>query len=285
MIVKRFFFILILTVCIANLISCNKQTTSLLADESLVKVALREVGNQLLLKKGDSTSRVLPVIKVSTNSYLLQFEKHIAFDPEDLYTASEMVLNKASLPNDYLLEVTACNATVVVYSYQVQQNIETSIIPCGGRILPKDCYKIYFRFNETQSSYYTNEILFWVLVVLVMFFLVFVFISRFFTTEHHDHDHEFHLGIFTFFPDQLKLVKEAEEIQLSNKEVELLSILIESPNEVVKREELTKRVWEDQGVVVGRSLDTYISKLRKKLQADANIKITNIHGVGYKLEI
>jgi DNA-binding response OmpR family regulator len=46
-----------------------------------------------------------------------------------------------------------------------------------------------------------------------------------------------------------------------------------------------KRVWEDNGVFVGRSLDTYISKLRKKLLADDAIKLTNIHGVGYKLEI
>lgn len=56
-------------------------------------------------------------------------------------------------------------------------------------------------------------------------------------------------------------------------------------NTVVKRDELVKRVWEDQGVFVGRSLDTYISKLRKKLQEDDSIKITNIHGIGYKLEV
>ena len=56
-------------------------------------------------------------------------------------------------------------------------------------------------------------------------------------------------------------------------------------NQVVKREELTKKVWEDNGVIVGRSLDTYISKLRKKLQQDETIKLTNVHGIGYKLEI
>ena len=50
-------------------------------------------------------------------------------------------------------------------------------------------------------------------------------------------------------------------------------------------EKINKKVWEDNGVFVGRSLDTYISKLRKKLQDDDRIKITNIHGVGYKFEI
>ena len=93
------------------------------------------------------------------------------------------------------------------------------------------------------------------------------------------------LGSFHFYPEQNKLIKEAEEIPLSKKECELLAIFVAHPNQVIKREDLTKKVWEDNGVFVGRSLDTYISKLRKKLQTDDRIKITNVHGVGYKLEV
>ena len=48
---------------------------------------------------------------------------------------------------------------------------------------------------------------------------------------------------------------------------------------------LQKEIWEDEGVIVGRSLDMFISKLRKKLEADPNIKIVVIRGKGYKLEI
>ena len=81
------------------------------------------------------------------------------------------------------------------------------------------------------------------------------------------------------------MVKAAVEISLSKKECELLAIFIEKPNQIIKREELMKKVWEDNGVIVGRSLDTYISKLRKKLQDDTSIKLTNVHGVGYKLEV
>jgi DNA-binding response OmpR family regulator len=80
-------------------------------------------------------------------------------------------------------------------------------------------------------------------------------------------------------------MQKAIEIALSKKECELLEIFVANANQVVKREELTKKVWEDNGVIVGRSLDTYISKLRKKLQKDNSIKLTNVHGVGYKLEI
>ena len=93
------------------------------------------------------------------------------------------------------------------------------------------------------------------------------------------------IGKYKFYPEQNKLIKEAVEINLSKKECELLTIFMTQPNQIIKREELTKKVWEDNGVFVGRSLDTYISKLRIKLKADASVRLINIHGVGYKLEI
>lgn len=74
-------------------------------------------------------------------------------------------------------------------------------------------------------------------------------------------------------------------IPLTIKECELLQLFSEQPNTVVKREFLIKTVWEDQGVFVGRRLDTYISKLRKKLSLDPNISLVNVHGVGYRLEL
>ena len=91
--------------------------------------------------------------------------------------------------------------------------------------------------------------------------------------------------MFKFYPEQNKLVRQATEISLSKKECELLALFVARPNQIIKRDELSKKVWEDQGVIVGRSLDTYISKLRKILKDDDSIKLSNIHGVGYKLEV
>jgi DNA-binding response OmpR family regulator len=121
---------------------------------------------------------------------------------------------------------------------------------------------------------------------MVLAFLAFVFYSRYYASKSNDDiSSSTSLGSFRFYPTQHKLVIEAQEIPLSSKECELLTILSANANQIVTREELTKKVWEDNGVIVGRSLDTYISKLRKKLQEDASIKLTNVHGVGYKLEI
>ena len=76
---------------------------------------------------------------------------------------------------------------------------------------------------------------------------------------------------------------EDNRVELSNKEAELLSLLHTYANAPVEREVILQRVWGDEGDYVGRTLDVFISKLRKKLEADASVKIVNIRGIGYKL--
>jgi DNA-binding response OmpR family regulator len=72
---------------------------------------------------------------------------------------------------------------------------------------------------------------------------------------------------------------------LTRTETRVLRIFALSPNETIERSRLQKEIWEDEGVIVGRSLDMFISKLRKKLEPDPNIRIAVIRGKGSKLEI
>ena len=249
------------------------------------KVALRAVGNEVLNSNGDTTSLVLPIVMLQNNEFEISFENSLAFDPTALNTAMNSAIEKAELPKAYLVEVVQCSDGAVAYSYEIRHNNENNIIPCGGRLLPENCYTIQVQFR-TQKTLTTSTIWFYMLVFLVLAFLAFVFYSRYVSWKRNKHEQKATaLGRFRFYPEQNVLLKEAEEINLSRKECELLTIFVAHPNQVVKREDLTKKVWEDNGVIVGRSLDTYISKLRKKLQDDENIKITNVHGIGYKLEI
>jgi len=73
--------------------------------------------------------------------------------------------------------------------------------------------------------------------------------------------------------------------KLTYRETKLLSVLASQPNQVLSRDHLMASVWEDEGIVVGRSLDVFISRLRKKLKDDPAVQISNAHGVGYKLEV
>ncbi|MDE1205845.1 winged helix-turn-helix domain-containing protein [Tenacibaculum larymnensis] len=251
-----------------------------------VKVSLRNVGHQLLLSNADTTSLVLPVQQLSESTFKLSFQNNLKIEPDGLVALVNRSFKKSSFPSNYILEVKNCDDEEVVYSYEMQKKEEKAIIPCKGRALPTNCYFIEVQFLKISRSN-NNQFIFYGLLVLIAVLVGFVFQKKRKnkTATTNNLTNVVNLGIFEFYPEQNKLVKQAVEISLSKKECELLEILISKPNEIIKREELTKRVWEDNGVVVGRSLDTYISKLRKKLKDDTSIKITNIHGVGYKLEI
>ena len=93
------------------------------------------------------------------------------------------------------------------------------------------------------------------------------------------------MGRFSFNPIEQSLTLEKTTIELSNKESELLKLLYSRVNETVERDEILNVVWGDEGDYIGRTLDVFISKLRKKLLADDTVKILNSRGVGYKLVI
>jgi DNA-binding response OmpR family regulator len=91
------------------------------------------------------------------------------------------------------------------------------------------------------------------------------------------------LGKFNFNKRESELVLEEQRIELTSKEADLLLLLLEAVNTTVERETILNLVWGDEGDYVGRTLDVFISKLRKKLEADPSIKIVNARSVGYKL--
>jgi DNA-binding response OmpR family regulator len=86
-----------------------------------------------------------------------------------------------------------------------------------------------------------------------------------------------------FTNQQIRSDKRIQE--LTNKEAKLLKLFCVNQNQVISRDAIQKSIWEDEGYFVGRSMDVFISRLRKLLKDDPNVTITNVHGVGYKLEV
>jgi DNA-binding response OmpR family regulator len=76
-----------------------------------------------------------------------------------------------------------------------------------------------------------------------------------------------------------------EYLSLTFRETKLLRLFSENPNQLLEREFIISKVWADEGVLVGRSLDVFVSRLRKKLTGDPSLAIVTVHGVGYKLAI
>lgn len=93
------------------------------------------------------------------------------------------------------------------------------------------------------------------------------------------------IGQYNFKPDLLLLSTGQEEKKLTRKEGNLLFFLASKKNEVIKREEILMAVWGKDDYFTGRSLDVFISKLRKYLSGDPNIEIENYHGVGFLFKV
>jgi DNA-binding response OmpR family regulator len=95
----------------------------------------------------------------------------------------------------------------------------------------------------------------------------------------------YQIGKLCFDTHLQKLKSEDTSYDISGKEAQLLSLLCEKQHQVLSRDEALLKIWNDTSYFNGRSMDVYISKLRKLLSADPNVKIMNIHGKGFKLTI
>jgi DNA-binding response OmpR family regulator len=96
----------------------------------------------------------------------------------------------------------------------------------------------------------------------------------------------FAMGGFQFDHENLRLAHtNGVEKTLTIKESEVLKMLYQNRDRVLKREEILTKVWGDDDYFMGRSMDVFISKLRKYLKDDPSIEIVNYHGVGFRLEV
>ncbi|MFO7932660.1 MAG: response regulator transcription factor [Bacteroidales bacterium] len=101
----------------------------------------------------------------------------------------------------------------------------------------------------------------------------------------HDEPDMLRFGNCTFdYPNRL-LCTPNNQINLTKKEAEVLRMLAGNLNSVVKREKVLTSVWGENDYFMGRSMDVYIARLRKKLKEDASVSIVNVHRLGFKLEV
>jgi len=104
-------------------------------------------------------------------------------------------------------------------------------------------------------------------------------------TEDPRDKHHFEVGDYTFDHRNLMLSHPEEERKLTKKEAEVLRLLCMHQDQVLPRELVLNMVWGDDTYFLGRSLDVFISRLRKYLRADPKVAIVNVHGVGFKLQV
>lgn len=250
------------------------------------EVLLRKIGDELLLQSGDVTSRVLPVEKIAENEYQVRFENELTFKPDSLVNATRRLLAEDPLARDYVVNVLNCSNAGVAYGFAISGDKKNDIIACKGRKQPKACYMINIKFKPAGINVAKNGYVLGSLPLLAFVGFIFLRSGKSRRTLPKDQDNGMlTLGSALFDAKGKQLVINKNTIDLTGTETRLLLIFALSPNHVIERSRLQKEIWEDEGVIVGRSLDMFISKLRKKLEPAPDVNIVVIRGKGYKLEV
>ncbi len=109
-----------------------------------------------------------------------------------------------------------------------------------------------------------------------------IFLRRSRVFEAPTQDIEIQVGLYKYLPLEYQLTKDNDVRILTQRESELLDYLIKNKNKVIKRSAILESLWGEDDYFMGRSLDVFISRLRKYLGEDPSIKIDNIHGIGFK---
>lgn len=286
---------------ICLLLFTPKSNAQFMQDERHLEVALRIIGHQVMLSSGDSISRVLPIQKEEDGRYSILFESEFEFSPEELVTTINEVVHETRMSRHFIVEVEQCETGEVVYSYEMNLLEHKDLIPCKARRLPQSCYQLFFTLLDSGEPLAASQdvapapsnewlsgpgaVSYSLLSVLLVVLLgTFVFLWRRRRNSRVD-PNVISLGEYRFDKRNTELVLGNQRTELTGKEADLLLLLYKAANTNVAREVILNKVWGDQGDYVGRTLDVFISKLRKKFEADPKVKIVNIRGVGYKLVI
>lgn len=288
----RLLITLVITLCIILVVYSSVKDKGSRYNETKRAIALRKIAHEVLLLSGDSTSKVLPVKQVSADEFHIYPENTLSVTPDSFVNIVKRVAWQYNLPQNFTANIIKYQQEEPVYGLDLFSfNKDNTTASCMGRELPKDRYYLSFVFSNQGGGLFTTP---WpyVACAVVLLSVLFFYPGKkkkqapdAFLTEQNADGKYIAIGRYLFDAGQQYLELNGEKTLLTIKESKVLHILAAAPNMIIERETLQKEVWENEGVIVTRSLDMFISKLRKKLAGDPDVKIVNVHGKGYKLSV
>lgn len=261
--------------------------------EEKVNLALRRTGHHLLLASGDSTSRIAAVKKKDDGTYVLQLSR--AFDYNQLPSLLQESFDLHGIKNNYDVAVMDCKTNELQLGYNFLDYSKTKEVACVGREQIMSCYNVKVTFSLPENHSKSNPV-WWTLGLSLAFIGVsYIVLSRRKTVlapliqtsdeQPIEKPTRLHFGESSMDVENQLLYSANTQHNLTFREAKLLHLFIKHQNQVLDRDFILKSVWEDEGVTVGRSIDVFVSRLRKLLQEDSTLKIAAVHGVGYRLEV
>lgn len=253
-----------------------------------INLALRQAGHMLYKSCGDDYSQIPPVEKINDNEFRLKLDK--GFDYDKLPEILDASLKSFGVNNSYIVSILTCESENIILGYN-DFSFENQVVACKSREEDQLCKIINLKIqNDEPVESKQDYNMFWLLLVGVIPLIVFIINRKkieaplLHPIAEEVHENQLTIGSCTYDPTGLLLSINGATKTLTFREGKLFEYFINHKNQVLKREDIQNHVWEDEGVIVGRSLDVFISRLRKIIKEDTSLAIKNIHGVGYRLE-
>ena len=252
-------------------------------DAEQVNLALRHTAHALLRQSGDSTSRI-PAIEQDGRIWRVHLEQPFSYDA--LPALLQAALERYAIKTTYRVTLRRCEDASILLGYQQLDVFQPEGVPCGGRVMPEGCHYIEVAFAEAEATpplWYRLRIAVAVLLAGALALWLWSMRARPLPPAP-ETGHWIAFGNSRLDADGLMLISGDTRQSLTFREAKLLRLFATHPDQLLDRDTILKQVWADEGVLVGRSVDMFVSRLRKKLAPDASLSIVAVHGVGYRLE-
>ncbi len=258
-----------------------------LPESRQVNLAIRRTADKLLRISGDSTSKIGAVEKINPLTWRLQLDKEFIYDSLPKLLQSSFAFYH--ITNAYDVTIRQCETNIIDLGYHQKDFILDSLVPCGGRELPDGCHyiEVVFEGEINKSLDWTSRSIL-LLLGLTSSAGLWWLLRRKPEAETKSTSQDgtwIHFGKSRLHFQRQVLEIEAVQQSLTYREAKLLNLFVTHPGELLERDHIHQLVWADEGLQVTRSVDVFVSRLRKKLAADKTITISAVHGVGYKLEV
>ncbi len=250
-----------------------------------INLALRHTADGLLRLAGDSISRIPAIEQTSENVWRVRLEQPFLYDalPHLLQSA----LDRHGINRPYEVAIRRCEDDVIDLGYHQFDWLEDNSVACQGRTFNDECHFIEVTFlaegaMPLQRAGRQSWII-WLLLGIGIGSGYFLLRSRKTLTDDPASE-EIPFGQSRLDVSGQILITGEEKQKLTFRETKLLHLFVRHMDQILERETILQKVWADEGVMVGRSIDVFVSRLRKKLAPDPSVAIIAVHGVGYRLE-
>ncbi|MFN4253597.1 MAG: winged helix-turn-helix domain-containing protein [Saprospiraceae bacterium] len=288
--------LLVLPVLAWLLLSASEKQPEDFSSEK-VNLALRRTADGLLRQAGDSTSRIPAVEHTAAYTWRVRLEQ--PFDYDALPALLQSSLDVHGIQRPYEVAVRRCADDVIDLGYHklditrtAEENADGAA--CRGREMPEGCHFIEITFLEAGAASSFGAVktaVLWLLLGGAVGYWFFRRQKQNAVAPAPEPAATAETAWLTFGNSRLDVAGQVlvcgagDRQTLTFRETKLLRLFAENPDRLLERDFILRQVWADEGVLVGRSVDVFVSRLRKKLAADPSVGLVAVHGVGYRLEV